>query len=140
MRSRACLRMALEAERRSVSALDSLQRSVEERPVCRLQAGRKRVLVNREAVVLARDHYPAGLKVLDRVVRAVMAELHLDGLRAGGEGQELVPEADAEYRHLLLKDLPDGLDGVGAGLRIAGAGLYICPWRRKSFVSFTPRA
>ena len=55
------------------------------------------------------------------MVCPVVAELHLDGLRAGGESQDLVPEADAEYRNLLLENLPHGLDGIGAWLRIAGA-------------------
>ena len=39
---------------------------------------------------------------MHRMVGAVMAELHLDGLRARREAQQLVAEADAEDRHVRL--------------------------------------
>jgi hypothetical protein len=38
------------------------------------------------------------LQVLHRMVRAVVAELHLEGLRAGGQRHDLVAQADAEGR------------------------------------------
>ena len=67
------------------------------------QVRRQRLLVDREAVVLAGDADAAGVEVLHRVVGAVVAELHLEGLRAGGERHDLVAEADAEGRHAALR-------------------------------------
>ena len=54
------------------------------------------------------------------MIGAVMAELHLDGLRAAREPQELVAETDAEHRDVGVEELADRRDGVVAGLRIAG--------------------
>ena len=51
-------------------------------------------------VVLARDLDPAGRLVAHRVVRAVVAERQLVGLRAEREPDDLVAEADAEHGHL----------------------------------------
>jgi hypothetical protein len=56
--------------------------------------------VHRETVVLAGDADPPGIEVLDRVVRAMVAELHLEGPCARGQGQDLVPQADAEGRQM----------------------------------------
>src|SRR6188474_2207716 len=89
-RSGARFRVALEAERGLVGVLDALQRAVEERAVRGAHVGRQRLLVHREAVVLARDEYLPGLQVLHRMVRAVVAELHLHGPGASGEAEELV--------------------------------------------------
>jgi hypothetical protein len=52
--------------------------------------GRQRSSIHREAMVLAGDHHAAGVQVLHRMVRAVVAELHLDGARAGGKAEQLV--------------------------------------------------
>ena len=54
--------------------------------------------VDREAVVLRGDLDLAGLEVHDRMVRAAVAELELEGLAAAGEAEDLVAEADAEDR------------------------------------------
>ena len=55
---------------------------------------------HREAVVLRRDLDPPGAQVLDRVVRAAVAERQLERLEADRAAQQLVAEADAEHRPL----------------------------------------
>src|SRR2546429_806159 len=73
-------------------------------------------------MVLAGDDYASRVEILDRMVRAVMAELHLHGLGARSEAHQLVSEADAEHRDDRgVEDFADRLDGVIARLRVAGA-------------------
>src|SRR5687768_13275024 len=96
LRARARFRMALEAERRTIGELEALQAAVKERNVSDFRVLRQRRRIDREAVVLARDHHAAGAEVLHRMVRAVVAELHLDSRRADREAEQLVTEADAE--------------------------------------------
>src|SRR5438874_1859560 len=114
--------MPLEAERRTVGASETLQAAVEERNMGGLEVRREGVRVDREAVVLAGDDHRPALQIFHRVVGAVMAELHLDGLRARGEPHELVAEADPEGRNPGVDDLADRAYGIVAGLRIARAG------------------
>jgi hypothetical protein len=114
-------RVALEAERRLVGAGQALQRAVEQRDVRGAQVVGQRLLVHREAVVLAGDAHAAGIEVLHRVVGAVVAELHLEGLGAGGQRHDLVAQADAEGGIAVLDQLARGVDRVVAGLRVAGA-------------------
>src|SRR5438105_824831 len=78
-RARARFRVALEAVGGLVGELDALQRAVEERAMGGAHVRGERLLVNREAVVLARDEDLAGRQVLHGMVRAVVAELHLGG-------------------------------------------------------------
>ena len=54
-----------------------------------------------------------------RMIGAVMAELHLHGLRAAREPEQLMPEANAEHRDVGLQKARDRRDGVVAGLGIA---------------------
>src|SRR3954451_22744172 len=53
---------------------------------------------DRKAMVLAGDRDPPGPQVLDRMVRAAVAERELERLQAGGARQQLVAEADPEDR------------------------------------------
>ena len=69
-------------------------------------------------MVLGSDQHPAGVQVLDRVVRTVMAEFHLQGLCAGSQCHDLVPKADAECRYAFLNQFLRCLDGVVAGFRV----------------------
>ena len=85
------------------------------------QIGRQRLLVDREAVVLAGDAHATGVQVLHRMIRAVVAELHLEGLRPAGQRHDLVPQADAEGRIAGFHQLARGGDRVIAGLRVAGS-------------------
>src|SRR3546814_4348723 len=57
-----------------------------------------RSLGDHEAVVLAGDLDLPGLQVLDRVVGAAVAHVHLLGPGAERQRQHLVAEADAEHR------------------------------------------
>src|SRR5258706_14460332 len=82
VRSRARFGMPLEAERRPVGAGKALEAAVEERNMGRPQDRRERIRVDRKAVILAGDHHGSAFQVLHRVVCAVVAELHLQGLRA----------------------------------------------------------
>src|SRR3954464_11914708 len=84
VRARACLRMTLEAERRPVGARKPLEGTVEERDMRGAQVRSDGGGVDREAVVLARDDDLARVEVLHRMVGAVVAEFHLERLRAGG--------------------------------------------------------
>src|SRR5262245_63605915 len=77
VRPGARFRMALEAERRPVGARETLEAAVEQRYVRRAERRGQARRVDRETVVLARDHDLAGVEILHRMVRPVMAELHL---------------------------------------------------------------
>src|SRR5688572_15067526 len=62
------LRVALEAERRLVGARKALKRVVEQADVGGAQVGRQRLLVDREAMVLAGDAHAAVVQVFHRMV------------------------------------------------------------------------
>ena len=96
MRSRTCLRMPLEAENRMISQLNALQREIEQGPVGRFDALGQGLLVDRKAMILARNYNLPGFEILDRVIGAVMAEFHLDGFGARRKRQQLVSEANTE--------------------------------------------
>ena len=70
-------------------------------------------------MVLAGDHHHARVEILYRVVGTVVAMTHFQGLGAGGQGQQLVAETDAEYRNIGFQDFLDRLDRVVARLGIA---------------------
>src|SRR5690348_17304449 len=121
MRSGARLRVSLERERRPVDSLDTLQASIEERAMRRADVLWERVLLDCEAVVLARDHHAARVELDDGVIRAVMTELHLLRLGPARKTEQLMAQADAECRHAFVHERADGLDRVVARLRVAGA-------------------
>src|SRR5690242_15766391 len=121
MRSGARLRMPLEAERGPIGAREALEGTVEERYMRRPQIRAQRRWIDREAVVLAGDDDLAAVEILQRVVGAVVAELHLQSLRARGEAHQLVAEADAEDGQTRrVEDLADRFDRIVARLRVAG--------------------
>src|SRR3546814_17283174 len=70
---------------------------------------------DREAVVHAGDLDHAVFGPLHRVVGAAMALVHLDRLRADGDAQHLVAEADAEQRNVAVEQALDDRHGVSAG-------------------------
>src|SRR6478735_5027774 len=98
LRTRARLWMILHRERRLVLETQPRKAAVEQGEMRRLGIGRQRVGIDREAVVHAGDLDPTVVGALDRVVGAAMALEHLEGLRADGEAEQLVAEADAEDR------------------------------------------
>ncbi len=113
--------MALEAEGVLVGTLDALQGAVEQRLVRSAHIGRQAGFVHGETVVLTGDHHHAGLQILYRMVGAVVAIGHLHGLGAGGQGQQLMAEADAEHRDVGFEHLLNRLDRVVARFGVTRA-------------------
>src|SRR5438128_7453084 len=113
--------MALEAERRLVGQRNALQRAVEERNVRDTHVARQARRIDSEAMVLAGDQDLSRILVEHRVIGAVMAELHLHRLAATRHTEQLVTEADAEGRYAHADELANRIDGVVAGLGVAGA-------------------
>ena len=109
--------MVLDREHRAVVEREPFERAVEQRDVGFAQPRGQDVADHDEAVVLARDLDPAGGEVLDRMVGAAMAEMHLLGARAERQRQDLVAEADAEDGQAARDQLPDHGHGVFAGRR-----------------------
>ncbi len=82
---------------------------------------REGVAVDDETVILAGDHHTAAGLLQNRMIGAMMAERHLGHLSAKRQGQELMPQADAEERQLPLEQGLDHGNGVRRhGHRIAG--------------------
>ncbi|MPM56949.1 hypothetical protein SDC9_103766 [bioreactor metagenome] len=71
-------------------------------------------------MVLRGDFDFAGQQVLDRVVAAVVPELQPSALRAGGDSEQLVAEADAEQRNL-ADQFADVFNRVAHGGGVGGA-------------------
>ena len=80
----------------------------------------QRIGHHHEVVVLGGDFDGAVGEVFDGMVAAVVAEGEARGLGPQGDGQELVPQADAHDGEFAEK-VADGLDGVGEGGRVGGA-------------------
>ncbi len=100
----------------SFSAMPQFEPSNSETCVCSTFFGSVS-LVHREAVVHRGDLDLAGGEVLHRMVRAVMALMHLHGLAAEREAEHLVAEADAEGRRAAVDQLLDHRHRVFAGRR-----------------------
>ena len=101
------LGVILHREGRLVGAAQALVGAVEQRDVRHLDVLGQRLGQDAEAVVLRGDLDLAGRQVLDRLVGAAMAALHLARLAAQRQRQDLVAEADAEQRHLLVEHALD---------------------------------
>src|SRR6187549_1823101 len=84
-----------------------------------LERRRQIAFVDRKAMILAGDEDTAGLEILHRMIRAMVAELHLHGARATREAEQLVTETDAEGRQVRDDQCTDRFDGVVARLGIA---------------------
>src|SRR5215211_3829860 len=106
-RTRRRLGMILHREHRPVLEREAAVRSIEQRDVSLLDILRQRLLVDCEAVVHRGDLDLAGGEILHRMVRAVMALVHLLRLAAERQAQHLVAEADAERRRAALDYLAD---------------------------------
>ena len=76
--------------------------------------------IDGETVVLRGNFHAPGRRIEDGLVRAPVAELHLVGPSAGGEGKDLVPQTNAKDR-LLAKERRNGLARADDRRRIAGA-------------------
>src|SRR5450631_4361759 len=115
------LRMTLKAKRRVLFEGKSLKRAIKERAMGCAHGVRQRRLVNGEAVILAGDEHPAAVEVLHRMIRAVMAELHLDRARAAGKAEELMPQANSKHRDIRIENITHRADCIVQGLRIPRA-------------------
>ena len=102
MRPGAGFRVPLETECRPVGERDALQGPIEQRAVRGLDVVGQSRLIDRETVILARDHDLAGLDILHRMIRSVVAKLHLFGFRPGSKRQELVTETNPEDGNALI--------------------------------------
>jgi len=120
MRTRTGLGMSLEAENGTVFKLYSLQGAIEQRAMRRLHVLRQAVFIDREAMILARDHYPPRFQILDRVIRSMMAKLHLQCLGACCQSQQLMAQANAEHGNSDFNEVLDCCDRIAARFRIAG--------------------
>ena len=85
-------------------------------PVCR-QRGR----VHGISVVLGRNVTPVRAYAAHGLVVAAVTVRQLESLRAGRQGHELAPEANAEDRPVSLQRLTEMGDGLGTHRRVAGA-------------------
>ena len=74
-------------------------------------------VVHRGDLDEARRCAPALAHALDGVVRAAVALMHLDRLRARGEREQLVAQTDAEQRHIGIEQRADHRHGIFAGRR-----------------------
>src|SRR5467141_318801 len=117
LRSRARLRVELHREDRPILEAQTFERPVEQRGLGLLQARRQGLPRHGEAVVMRGDLDAAGCEILNRMVAAAVTQMHLDGASAEGEGEQLVPKADAEDRQPRGKQLADYGDGEDAGRR-----------------------
>ena len=76
MRTRACFRVTLEAERWFVCTMNPLKSLIEQRLVRSFQVCRKCFCIHCEAVVLRSNHHCACFHVLNRVVSTVVTMRH----------------------------------------------------------------
>ncbi len=124
MRAWACFWVVLHAEEALVQAGESFDGVVVEIDVRYLRSGfGQAARLDGEAMVLAGDFDLAGSLVSDGLVAASMAKLQLVCLGSQSQREHLVPQADAEERHLADQAL-QGFDGVGYRRWVARAVGY----------------
>ena len=75
--------------------------------------------IHSEPVVLSRDLNLIARHVQNGMIAAVVSEFQFVGPATQSDSENLVAQANSEYR-LLPKQMPNILDGVFHGLRIAG--------------------
>ncbi len=130
MRAGRGLGVVLDRERRDVEAGESFNDVVVQRNVAdfhpsvalfRRHGGTVQRRVNGEAVVLGGDFHLAGPAVHDGLVDAAVAVAELVGAEAQGAAQDLVAEADAEVRQLLVQHRAQQGDLVVGRGRVAGS-------------------
>ena len=119
VRAGAGLGVALETERGAIGAGKALQAPVKKRHVRDTGRCGQGLHIDGEAVILARDHDASRLEILHGMVRAVMPEFHLEGLRAACEAQQLMSQANPEHGNARLEQAPNRPDRVITGFGIA---------------------
>lgn len=103
--------MELDGEKRLVGAVNALVAPVVGVLEELLPVQGKRVDVNLESVVLARNVASAAVDVGAGDILPSIAVLHLRRLGSRGESEQLMTQADAEYRFVLGEELAEALDG-----------------------------
>src|SRR5438105_2755958 len=116
------LGVILDGKHRFAVELDAAIGAIEQRHMGLGRALRQGCLIHRKAVVHRGDLHLAGGLVLDRMIGAVMALMHLPGLGADGKPQHLMPQADPKGGRAGCDHLLDHRHRIFAGFgRIAGA-------------------
>ena len=124
MRTCRCLGVVLHAERRAIEQTQTFDNIVIEAHMAHLGAtvggveGAIAWGVDRETVIVSRDLYLAGAKVHDRLIDAAVAVAQLVGTKPERTTENLVAEADTEYRDACLENRLHHGDGVSRGCRI----------------------
>ncbi len=119
VRPRRSFGMVLHAEKRQGTMAKSLIGPVIQVDMRDFDVARgQRIRIHHETVILRGDFHVPGLQILDRVIRAVMAELQLVGSAAERQSAELVSQADAEDWHA-PHQFANRLDRVSNRLGIA---------------------
>src|SRR5688572_11375611 len=119
--------MVLDAEDRKLPVFEPFHRLVVEIHVRDPQRRRaidrfrRSAAAHREAVVLRRDLHRTILHAPHRMIPRAMAVQQLEGGSAEGASDQLVPEADAEYRYTAFGEPADGLQRVTNRLRVTGS-------------------
>src|SRR5690348_10983460 len=88
-RARARFGVPLETERWPIGQGKALQRTVEQRGMRDAYVRGQRGRVDREAMVLRSDQHSSVIVILDRMIGAVMAKLHLQRLAAQRQAHQL---------------------------------------------------
>src|SRR5229473_777755 len=111
------LRMILHREHRLAVELYAAIGAVEQRDVRLRRSGRQRLLIHGKTMVHRGDFHLACGLVLDRMIGAVMALMHLPGLGADRQAQHLMAQTNTKRRRPRIDDLLDHRHGVFAGRR-----------------------
>src|SRR6185437_7828694 len=99
--------MVLHRENRLALELDAAVGAVEQRDVGLRRAFWQGFLVDGKAVVHRGDFHLAGGLVLDRMIGAVMALMHLHGFGADREAEHLMAQTDSKRRRARIDHLLD---------------------------------
>ena len=75
-----------------------------------LDISRQRITIDRKTVIVRGDLDLAGVEIFDRLIAAAMAEFEFVCLAAKNLAENLMPEADAEHRHVRLGQFFDLAD------------------------------
>jgi hypothetical protein len=92
--------MVLHCEYGQLSVGNALVRAIGQVAVSGFPFLAQALLINGEAVVLRSDGDPVSIQVDDRVVAAPVPELELVAFRASGLREQLVAQANPEYRQV----------------------------------------
>ena len=84
--------------------LQTLNALIKQRYMRDVQIIRQAVGINRKAVILAGDFNHAGSQFLDRMISPAMPAFHFECLGTKSFGNQLMPDANPEYRNAAISD------------------------------------